>query len=50
MSIPKLGLTEKQLSFLAFFKDAKQEIYSPRAEVLNRQKQQLPHSLMNHLQ
>ena len=42
MSIPKLGLTEKQLSFLAFFKDAKQEIYSPRAEVLNRQKQQLP--------
>lgn len=41
MSIPNLGLTEKQLSFLAFFKETKQEIFSPRAEVFNRQKQQL---------
>lgn len=41
MSIPNLGLTEKQLSFLAFFKEMKQEIFSPHAEVFNRQKQQL---------
>ena len=45
MSIPNLGLSEKQLSFLAYFKNQKTEVFSPRPEVFRGQKQRLTESV-----
>lgn len=41
MSKLNLGLTEQQLSFLAFFEEKKREIFSPRDEVFRSQRQHL---------
>ena len=44
MSIPNLGLSEKQVAFLAHFKGQKTEVFSPRSEVFQSQKQRLTES------
>jgi len=41
MSIPKLGLNEQQLSYLAFFKEGRGTVYKPKADVFLRQNQYL---------
>ena len=45
MSIPNLGLSEKQLSFLTYFKKQKTNVFSPRPEVFRSQKQRLTESV-----
>ncbi len=41
MSIPKLGLNEQQLSYLAFFKEGRGQAHKPRPDVYTRQNQYL---------
>lgn len=45
MSIPNLGLSEKQLSFLTYFKKQKTDVFSPRPDVFRSQKQRLTESV-----